>query len=93
MSLAQVPASVFLQDFGLPVTFGGLNAIGILDSPTEEILGNMVLSVDYKLTFATATLPGLDSGASVTVNGVAYTVRSVRMESDGVFSAAIMSKV
>ncbi len=93
MTLNYTPNGVFLQDFGLPVVFGALNTTGILDMPTEEILGHAVLSVDYKLTFDTSTLPGLDSGAAVTVNGVAYTVRSVRMMTDGAFSEAIMSKV
>jgi hypothetical protein len=93
MTLLQVPNSVFLQDFGLPVVFGALNTVGTLDMPTEEVLGHTILSTDYSLVYDTATLPGLDSGAALTVGGVAYVVRSARMLGDGAFSEAIMSKV
>lgn len=93
MPVATVPNSVFLQDFGVPVVYGTLQAIGILDMPTEIIDGGMVISTDYKLTFSTSDLPGLDAMEALTVNGTAYTVRSVKMMSDGQFSEAILSAV
>lgn len=93
MPVATVPNSVFLQDWGIPVQFGAISAIGILDQPTDELVGGMVITIDYKLTFATADLPGLDADAALTVAGVAYTVRRVKTLTDGQFSEAILSKV
>ena len=93
MPVATVPNAVFLQDFGVPVVWGAINATGILDMPSQIIDGGMVISTDYKLTFATADLLGLDTDDALTVDGTAYTVRDVRIMSDGVFSEAILSKV
>ena len=93
MPVATVPTGVFLQDWGVPVVFGAIDATGILDEPTDELVGGMVITIDYKLTFATADLPGLDAEDAITVNGVAYTVRRVKTVSDGQFSEAILSKV
>jgi hypothetical protein len=94
MSVFEVPNSVFLADCGVQVASEYWNdTIGILDMPTEEVLGNMVLSVDYKLTFETTSMPKLDSGMNLQVDGRSYVVRSVRMVGDGAFSEAILSKL
>lgn len=93
MPVATVPNAVFLQDWGVPVVYGALSAIGILDMPDQVIDGGMVISTDYKLTFATADLPGLDTDDALTVNGIAYAVRDVRMVSDGQFSEAFLGAV
>jgi hypothetical protein len=83
---------VFLNDFGVPVVFGSRSVKGILDMPTEVLSGNMVLSTDYQLTFKTSALPGLGYASQITVNGVAYTVKSVRQVDDGTFSIADIQK-
>ena len=83
---------VFLNDFGVPVRFGSRTIKGILDMPTEVLSGNMVLSTDYQLTFRTPALPGLGYNSAITVNGVAYTVKSVRQVDDGAFSIADIQK-
>lgn len=93
MPVAIVPNSVFLLDWGVPVVFGAINAVGILDAPTEDLVGGMVVTIDYKLTFSSADLPGLDAQDAITVDGAAYTVRQVKTLSDGQFSEAILSKV
>ena len=93
MPIATVPNAIFLQDFGVPVVWGAVNAVGILDMPDQIIDQGMVISTDYKLTFSTADLPGLDAYAALTVDGAAYTVRDVRKLSDGQFSEAILSAV
>jgi hypothetical protein len=82
----------FLNDFGVPVVFGNRTVKGILDMPTEVLSGNMVLSTDYQLTFKTSALPGLGYGSAITVNRVAYTVKSVRQVDDGTFSIADIQK-
>lgn len=82
----------FLSDFGHTVVFGAITTVGVLDMPTEVLSGNMVLSTDYQLTFQTSTMPNLGYASSITVNGVAYTVKSVRQIDDGVFSIADIQK-
>nr|WP_295741529.1 hypothetical protein [uncultured Acidocella sp.] len=93
MPVATVPNAVFMQDWGVPVQFGALATLGILDEPTDELVGGMVVTTDYKLTYPTADLAGLDAQAAITVGGVAFTVRRVKTLSDGQFSEAILSKV
>jgi hypothetical protein len=82
----------FLRDFGVPVTFGSLSAVGILDIPSEIIAGGMVMTTDYSLTFKTSALTGLGYQSAITVDGAAYTVREVRAQDDGRFSVAYLSK-
>lgn len=77
--------SVFLNDFGVSVTAGAISGVGILDMPGQVLAGGMVLSTDYTLTCKAADFGGLLYGDSVTVNGVAYTVRETRLLDDGGF--------
>jgi hypothetical protein len=84
---------VFLRDFGLPVRFGSTQAKGILDMPTEIVAGGMVLTTDYSLTYRTSDLPGLEYSSTVTVDGLQYTVREVRLQDDGVFSIAYLQRI
>lgn len=81
----------FLADFGKTAVFGKTTVKAILDMPTEVLSGNMVLSTDYQLTFKTSAL-ALKYGSAVTVDGIAYTVKSVRQVDDGTFSIADLQK-
>lgn len=81
----------FLADFGKTVVFNGTTVKGILDMPTEVLSGNMVLSTDYQLTFKTSAL-ALSYASAITVDGIAYTVKSVRQVDDGTFSIADLQK-
>lgn len=83
---------VFLNDFGLPVVWGRYSGKGVLDMPSEIIAGGMVLTTDYQLTVKTSDFPGIDQGATITVNGAGYYVREARTIDDGVFSQLYLSK-
>jgi hypothetical protein len=85
---------VFLEDFGVTVVTNSGTFLGIFDSPTDEaIAGGMVLSNDYMLTGSTEELGSLQDGASITVAGVAYTVRQdPTLISDGMFCMLRLSK-
>ena len=85
-------SDVFLNDFGVAVTFGSYTGKGILDQPTEIIAGGMVLTTDYQLTVKTSAFPGMDRGDSITVAGSTYTIREVRAVDDGLFSNVFLSK-
>jgi hypothetical protein len=79
--------------FGKPVSWPGVpDTFGILDMPTNVVAGGMVITTDYKLTFETATLPGLDFEDVLFVDGAQYKVREVKPIDDGVFSTAELTK-
>jgi hypothetical protein len=82
-----------MTDFGVTIVWGALTTTGVLDMPSEVIAGGMVITTDYSLMYVTSTMPGLAYNDSITVEGAAYTVREVRMQDDGKFSIAYLSKV
>ena len=83
---------VFMADFGVTVTNGVTTAVGVLDMPSEIIAGGMVVTTDYALTLKATAYPTLAYPDPLTVNGVAYTVREVRAQDDGVFVIVYLSK-
>ena len=87
--------SIFLNDFGVPCAANTVNFLGILDAVDEEfnIGGGSVQTRQYKLTYQTSIVT-LRRQDSVTVNGVAYTVRNApNTIDDGAWSEADLSKV
>jgi hypothetical protein len=78
-------ATIFLQDFGVPVDSGLVTGLGILDMPGEIIMNDMVISTDYSLLCETAKFGSLAYGAPLIVNGETYSVREVRRVDDGTF--------
>lgn len=92
MAIAETLDS-FLTDFGVTVTNGTTTTTGILDMPTEMVGGGMVLMSDYMLTIKSSVYPSLAYGSSLTVNGIAYSVREVRAQDDGNFTLVFLSRV
>lgn len=86
---------VFLStaEFAVAVTNGVTATTGILDMPSEVIAGNMVITTDYALTIKASVYPNLKYGDALTVAGVAYTVREVRLIDDGAFATVYLQKV
>ncbi len=84
---------VFLADFGVTVTDGTTTSQGILDMPSEVIAGGMVITTDYALTVKTIAFPTLKYDDALTVNGAAYIVREAKLQDDGTFTIAYLSKV
>lgn len=78
-------SSLYLADFGVSVVAGDTTGLGILDMPSEVILDNQVITTDYTLTCEAAKFGALLYGSQLTVNGVAYTVRTTNLLTDGVF--------
>jgi len=85
-------ATIFLQDFGVPVTSGVSSGLGILDMPGKVIMNDMVISTDYTLLCESAKFGSLAYGAPVEVAGVLYSVREVRRLDDGIFSEVSLSR-
>jgi hypothetical protein len=84
--------TVFLVDFGVPVTAGATSGLGILDQPGALVADGMVISTDYTLRCEASKFGSLAYGASITVNSVAYTVRENRLIDDGTFCEISLQK-
>lgn len=85
--------SLFLSDFGVTVTSGGVTGSGILDMPTQVIADGMVLTTEYRLTTKTSEFGGLLYGAAITVDGVNYQVREAMKIDDGEFSELMLTRL
>lgn len=84
--------TVFLADFGLSVSSGGISGLGILDMPGTLTADGMAISTDYTLRCEASKFGSLAYGASITVNSVNYTVRENRLIDDGTFCEITLQK-
>ena len=83
---------IFFEDFQDSVVYSSSTYKGILEKPDEIVADGVVMTTDYQLTAKNSDLGGLDFNASITVNGAAYTVRSVRKIDDGVLCIVSLTK-
>lgn len=83
---------VFLADFGVTVTSAAISGIGILDMPGELVADGMIISTDYIIRCEASKFGTLAYGASITVDGTAYTIRENRPIEDGVFCEITLQK-
>lgn len=86
--------ALYLADYGLACIAGAQQFMGILDQPAQVLPGEFAgaHTVEYTLTYISAQA-SLARNASISVGGVAYTVRTAPMAlSDGTFSQALLSK-
>ena len=83
---------IFLADFGVSCIAGAVTANGILDMPSQILSDGMVLSTDYTLTARASNFGTLIRGDSITVDGVAYTVRETMLIDDGKFVQIALQK-
>jgi hypothetical protein len=84
--------SVFLTDFGVTCTSGSTTGLGILDMPGQLLADGLVISTDYQLTAKASDFGSLKYNDSITVDGVAYTVRDTRLIDDGRFCEVSLMK-
>jgi hypothetical protein len=83
----------FLQDFGVTVTAGAVEGLGILDMPGEYVADGRVITTEYLLRCQVSKFGELAYGDSVTVDGVSYTVREQPLRiDDGVFCLVLLTK-
>lgn len=84
--------SAFFPDFGVAAVFGAESATVLRDEETQSVLDGMVLGEEVSITLPSASLPSLAAGSSGMVDGVAYTVREVRVIDDGKLKRATLRK-
>ncbi len=90
--------AAMLADFGQPCTWsaapgGARTAQAILNAPGADLLGGQVIGTEYEILYATADLPGLASGAQLSIAGVNYQVREIHALDDGATAHATLEKV
>ena len=69
------------------LTWGAYTANGVLDSAYADLLG--LVSKETRFTALASALPAIAQGASVTVGGVAYTVRNVEPDNTGLLALVL----
>lgn len=69
------------------LTWGAYTAAGVLDSAYADRLG--LVSKETRFTALASALPAIAQGASVTVGGVAYTVRNVEPDNTGLLALVL----
>jgi hypothetical protein len=84
--------SIFLADFGLPVVANGVSGLGIYDAPGEYVGGDgaMMLS-DPTVRCLGSLVVGLQYGDTITVDGLAYSVRENRPLFDGIWNQVFLT--
>ena len=100
MSFGEPDIAAMLSDLaaiggGVEVTLGATTVHGVLDRGALELLqGEMpgVVAADEIVHVPTGSLPGLASGASITVDGVAYVVLKVMPYEDGAMTRVVLRK-
>lgn len=85
--------TLYLQDFGVTVQAGGVEGLGILDTPGDYIQNERVISNEYVLRAETTRFGSLAYNDSVSVAGESYIVREAPlMVDDGTFCLVLLSK-
>ena len=80
---------------GVEVTLGDVTVLGLLDREAIEILGDQmpgVIVAEEMVHVQSGVLPGLQSGAAITVGGTAYTVLKVLPYGDGAMVRVALRK-
>jgi len=98
--LGESDIAVMLADLaaaggGVDVTLRSATVKGLLDREAAELFGGEmpgVVSADEVVHVQSGALPGLASGASINVGGVAYVVLKVLPYGDGAMSRVALRK-
>ncbi len=83
----------FLKDFGVPVIFGDVSSVGILDMPDQLIGDGISISTEYTLTVFSDEFSAAKYGDEIEVDGEDYLVRQNRKIDDGKFAKLTLEKV
>ena len=78
--------------FTVPVVFDLTTGVGYFESPNEIIADGVVLTTDYAVVVKTSDFSAVTSGSSMTVDGVAYTVREPMLLDDGKIMRVMLMK-
>lgn len=80
---------------GLPIIVGGVETLGLVDEPQEELLEegeSKIVGGGKFVQVQTGTLPALAVNAVITVDGVAHVVHRYQRIDDGALTRVICVK-
>ena len=79
---------------GVPVTWGAVSGVGILEENSQLVMGDQVISIEYALhNLPTAQFGNLIYGDELNVGGVVYQVRDLMRVGDGAFCMASLQRL
>ncbi len=93
--IAAILADLVAAGGVVEVVFGDTTVFGLLDREAVEVLGGempAVVAADEVVHIQSGVLPGLQSGAAITVAGTAYTVLKVLPYGDGAMIRVALRK-
>jgi hypothetical protein len=93
--IAEMLADLALSGGGVEVTLGSTTVTGLKDHEAAELFGGdmpAIVSADEVVHIQSGVLPGLVSGASITVDGVAHLVLKVLPYGDGAMTRIALRK-
>lgn len=86
-----------LSDMGVPVVIGGVQGLGLLDTPDRLLMENGdrsgIIGAAIAVLLKTSDFPTLKVGDALTVDGVQYTARERLREGDGALVRVMCFKV
>lgn len=92
--IQEVADDFLLADFGSSVTAGAVVGLGFLDCPSQIIMNDQVVTVDYAITARTDLFGGLQYGAQVVHEGVTYRLQHEPLKQvDGRFCVMVLEKL
>ena len=79
---------------GVPVTWGAVSGMGILEENSQLIANGEMISVEYMLSnLPTALFGNLLYGDEITVDGIIYQIRELMRVGDGAFCVASLQRL
>lgn len=92
--IQEIPDDFLLADFGSSVTAGAVVGLGWMDCPSQIIMNDQVVTVDYALTVRTDLFGGLQYGAQVVHEGSTYKLLHEPLkQADGRFCVMVLEKL
>jgi hypothetical protein len=92
--IQEIPDDLLLADFGSSVTAGAVVGLGIMDCPSQIIMNDQVVTVDYAITARTDQFGGLQYGAQVAHKGETYKLLHEPLkQADGRFCVMVLEKL
>jgi hypothetical protein len=92
--IQEIPDDFLLADFGSSVSAGAVVGLGIMDRASQIVMNDQVVTVDYAITARTDQFGGLQYGAQVIYEGLAYKLQHEPLRlADGRFCVMVVEKL
>ena len=92
MALSDDLDAFFSDSSAVSATAGSTTGKGHLDQPTNIVLGDQVLFVDYNFRCKTSDFGTLKGGDTIAIDSVNYSVRESNQEDDGLITVLSVQK-